>query len=150
MPRSRITKTRVGIITMAILDGNYAEVAYRLADISESTYYRWLQQGEADAESGTRSLYRELWESLQKADAQAEADAVRDLRNGTYANGTRDWKAAATFLERRYPSRWIRRTETTVVAEVAAQDEAPTPIEVLVDQLSELRAERRKAIAAAS
>jgi len=51
-------------------------------------------------------------ESLKKAEAQAEAELVRVVRET--ATKKKEWLPAITFLERRHPDRWGRRDKTTV------------------------------------
>jgi hypothetical protein len=70
--------------------------------VGESTWYRWLEKGRY---SKDRSIYREFWESIQKAEAAAEARAV----SGVMAAGRRNWTAYAWYLERKFPDRWGRK-----------------------------------------
>ena len=88
-------------IVTAIRAGNYAEPAARSAGISPATYYRWLRRGERAA-SG---IYRDFYEQVRRAESEAEVHAVAVIRR---AMGD-DWRAAAHYLERRYPDRWRRR-----------------------------------------
>jgi transposase len=88
-------------IVAAIRAGNYAEPAARSAGISPATYYRWLKRGE----EASRGIYRAFHDAVRRAEAEAEVHAVAVIRR---AMGD-DWRAAAHYLERRYPDRWRRR-----------------------------------------
>jgi transposase len=88
-------------IVAAVRAGNYAGPAARSAGISEATYYRWLKRGEEE----TSGRYRELYEAVRRAEAEAEVEVVARLRKAV----PDDWRAGLAFLERRYTERWGRR-----------------------------------------
>lgn len=115
-PRSKLTKRRKTKIVDALKNGAYREPAARAAGIGESTLYRWLEQGEADLEHGRSSPERELWEAIQKAEGEAEDEAVKIVMDAGRAG---DWKAAMTYLERKHPAKWGRRLKIT--------DDTPRP-----------------------
>lgn len=113
--RPKPRKLNNGMITAlseAIAKGNYAVTACQLCGIPESTLYNWLSQAQKDTELGVESPYTCLMESLKKAEAQAEAELVRVVRET--ATKKKEWLPAITFLERRHPDRWGRRDKTTV------------------------------------
>ena len=87
----------------AVREGNYRETAARLAGIGRSTFYRWLDK----ARESPEGPYGDFAARLDAAEAEAEADAVRDIREA----GRTTWQARAWYLERRHPSRWGRRAE---------------------------------------
>lgn len=103
----------------ALTAGNYACVACDLAGIGESTLYRWLRQGEEDAEADEESLFRQFWESYKKASIAAESRAVTTVRQAAQT----DWKAAMTYLERRRPERWGRRDSSHVTQDTTIRFE---------------------------
>ena len=105
-------------IVEAIRSGNYAEPSSRSAGISLSTFYRWLARGEAE-EQGP---YRDFLEAVREAEATAEIAAVAVLRDAM----TTDWRAAVSFLERRYGQRWHRHSHSQPVP-VATSLEAGAP-----------------------
>lgn len=88
-------------IVAAIRAGNYAEPAARSAGISAATYYRWLRRGERES----RGIYSDFREEVRRAESEAEVHAVAVIRRAM----PDDWRAAAHYLERRYPDRWRRR-----------------------------------------
>jgi hypothetical protein len=90
-------------IVKAIRAGNYGEPAARSAGVSPATYYRWMKAGEK-AGSG---IQHDFCEAVRNAEADAEVEAVARIRVAM----PNDWRAAAHYLERRYPDRW-RRHET--------------------------------------
>jgi hypothetical protein len=51
-----------------------------------------------------------FFEAYRKAEATAEEKAIKAI----YAAFPDDWRAAVTYLERRYPSRWARRQNVDV------------------------------------
>lgn len=93
-------------IVDAIRAGSYAEPACRAAGIAESTFYRWLQRGEAE----DRGIYADFVQAVRCAEAEAEVHAIELVR----AQMPEDWRAAIAFLERRFPSRWRRQTSAEI------------------------------------
>jgi transposase len=88
-------------IVAALRAGNYAKPAAESAGVSEATYYRWLDRGRKQK----RGIYREFHDDVRRAEADAEVEAVARWRKAFPDN----WRAIATYLERRYPERWRRR-----------------------------------------
>lgn len=102
---SKLTPQTAAIIVRALQSGCYRETAAQHAGIGISTFYRWLEVGEADYEANIDSPHRELWDAIKKAEADAEVAAVALIRRA--AGET--WQAAAWLLERKNPGRWGRR-----------------------------------------
>jgi hypothetical protein len=88
-------------ICRAIRAGNYPAVAARAAGISESTFYRWMEQGRSEAKGPHRAFY----DAVKEAEAESEVHAVAILRKEMKG----DWRAAVALLERRHSERWRRR-----------------------------------------
>lgn len=83
-----------------------AQIAIRNG-IHPDTLKLWLKKGlEEDAEEP----YRSFAQRYATAQIDDEADAVSDVMAGTQphegAGKPGDWKAAAWYLERKYPKRW--------------------------------------------
>ena len=93
-------------IVAAIRAGNYPKTAADYAGITERTFYRWLQRGQ-DEDSG---IYHEFAQAVQRAESEAEVCAVAILQRHMADN----WRAAVTFLERKFPERWGRRARIEV------------------------------------
>lgn len=107
--KSKLTEATQQELYNAIAGGNTHETACALAGIATSTFYEWLTKGE-EAKSGKFAHFHDV---IKKAEALAEAKRIEIIRKagegkGDYA-GKADWKAAAWYLERRYPEKWGRR-----------------------------------------
>lgn len=88
----------------AILDGNYVNVACELADISDETYRQWTKRAEAG-----ETPFTALIGAVKRASAIAEMTEVGKVRKA--GEDPRFWAASMTYLERRHPERWARRSE---------------------------------------
>lgn len=131
--RSRLTKEKTQELFNALAAGNTQETAAKLCDISESTFYYWKKRGR-EAKSG---IHREFYEAMEKAEALAEARRVQVIQQAMEGKGAfknADWKAAAWYLERRYPEKWGRNHMTAEVnhsGEVTQRHENETRIEIV-------------------
>lgn len=103
---SKLTSGVHDIIVEALASGCYRETAAEHAGIHVATFYRWIEQGEADIEHDRKSAHRELCEAIQEAEAKAELEALQAIKKA----GGKSWQAHAWFLERKKPDRWGRRT----------------------------------------
>jgi hypothetical protein len=103
---TKLTSEVRDAILASIEAGAYAEQAARAAGIAPSTFYAWRERGEAGEEP-----FLEFVEALRAREAIAEIVAVTVLRDAA-AGG--DWRAAAHFLERRFPQRWRRHDSTEI------------------------------------
>jgi transposase len=99
--RTKLTPELADEIAQTIESGNYAETAASASGIHKATFYRWLERGE-NASSG---LYKDFHDAVRRAEALAEARAIRVVQDAM----PKDWKAAMTYLERKFPERWGRR-----------------------------------------
>lgn len=97
---AKLTDEITRTITQAIAAGNYQRTAMKLAGIGESTFYQWLELGRQG-----RKPYKEFAESVEKAQAQAEARNVAIIEQAA----SESWQAAAWWLERRFPDDWGRK-----------------------------------------
>lgn len=98
----------------AIAAGNYVETAAELADLSKVTVYNWRKR----AETGEQP-YVQFVNAWKRAEAWAEAQAVANVRKAGQL--PQFWAAEMTFLERRHPERWGRRTEEGSAPRVVVQ-----------------------------
>jgi len=85
--------------------GSYVVVACKAVGISEVTFYDWIKRGEAGEE-----LYLKFLKSIKKAIAKTE---IKNIAIVQVAAG-KNWQAAMTWLERKYPQRWARRDKLEV------------------------------------
>jgi hypothetical protein len=118
----KITQETTDKICLAIRAGNYAKVAAEMAGIGETTYYRWLEEGQ---KVGASKVYREFWESIKRAEADAEVAAVALIRQAAN-NGT--WQAASWLLERKHGERWGRNDKLR--QEITGANGAPIALSV--------------------
>ncbi|MFC1639820.1 hypothetical protein ACFL3B_03540, partial [Gemmatimonadota bacterium] len=98
---TKLTPELAETIVEAIRGGNYAQVAAATAGISEMTFYSWLKRGTDEPDS----IYGEFAEAVLTASGEAEQEKLDRLRREVQADDG-DWKAAAWWLERRFPKRW--------------------------------------------
>ena len=92
MARSQVkfTPDVVDQIVAAVLAGNYVSTASAAAGIHRATYYSWMKRGEqaSDARANAEPLgvddegFADFYDRVSQATAQAEMDAVADVREG--------------------------------------------------------------------
>ncbi len=92
----------------ALIAGNTYAAACRVARINQSTFYRWMKQGNS-APEGT--LARDFFEMVEDATTQAEHRNIMCIQK---AAGKGNWQAAAWWLERRRPNDYGRRDTVQV------------------------------------
>lgn len=104
----------------AIRDGNYLETSAKLAGISKSAIYEWLERAEQGEDPYTRFA-----DALKNAEAMAEAQDVANVRAAGKA-GPQFWAASMTYLERRHPERWGKRQDESsgpkVIVQIGVKD----------------------------
>lgn len=108
--------TKGDAIVRAITLGAPREVAAQAAGVDPTTFYRWVAMGaefidlDDNAVAGLEPKQlrlRQFCQDVKRADAQAVVFAVELVAEAM----PKDWKAAMTWLERRYPGQWGRRLE---------------------------------------
>jgi hypothetical protein len=121
----------------AIEDGCYPETAAELADVGLTTFHTWMSKGEQGIPPF--DLFRR---AVKRAEAKAELIEVGKVRKA--GENPQYWTASMTYLERRHPSRWSRRSEPAENSKVTIQiglasPQAPvTVIQVQAPQALEL------------
>lgn len=136
---SKLTPEVAQRLENALRNGSYIGPACDHAGIVTASYYNWLDRGRVELkriDQAERALdglpkrapkanraaarracgplpseqpYLSFLERATRASADAELHAVGVLRSAM----TEDWRAALAYLERRYPARWRRVTDTT-------------------------------------
>ena len=109
----KLNDSMIEALSTVIAKGNYYITACKLCEISEPTFYGWINQAELDDANGLteeESIYIRLVKSLKKAEAQAEASFLAVVEDS--AQVKKEWLPAMTFLERRHPERWGRKDRT--------------------------------------
>ena len=118
MPRpTKMTPELVGALAEHLAAGAYLATACEAVGIAPSTFYAWRQRAPENPSTA------DLLAIIVEAEATAELQAVASIQRAAES----DWRAAAWYLEHRYPSRWRgTRTEDnpTTGAPTPTDDEA--------------------------
>jgi len=115
---TRLSKQLIEQIATYIENGNFAQDACKLADVSEAGYYKWLATGRAilDGElpkTKANALTVDLVEAIKHADAKFKAYHLSNINKASRTT----WQASAWMLERRFPEEYGRRTDNAVKVE---------------------------------
>ncbi len=102
-------------ILWALRLGNFRKTAAEYAGISERTLCDWIYKG-AEAGSGE---YAEFCNDVIEAEQAAEVRALGVIQQAA----NRDWKAAAWFLERKFPQRYCTRAAVFLAKRLDIEDE---------------------------
>lgn len=98
---SKLTESRMEKLIEALRAGAYRIDACRVAGIHYNTLLAWEKKGEAQE----KGEFLEFLDALRKAEAEA---VITNIEVVTNAAQDGDWRAAAWFLEHKYPDRWAR------------------------------------------
>lgn len=101
--RSKFTVARCAGIVEALERGNTLTHAAALNGVARETVYAWLAKGEKATDP--ESTYRRFYEDVSRANALVADFAVGKIK----AAMPDDWRAAMTFLERRFPDEYSKR-----------------------------------------
>lgn len=101
--KSKLTPQLIKDARKLLQGGNYVSTVCEFLGIHESTWYKWMAEGEK-AKTGIK---REFFESIKKAEAEAEIRLITDMQK--IAEADQKWQALAWMLERKYPERWGRK-----------------------------------------
>ena len=103
---TKLTPDLQAAVCRHLASGCYVCTACELVGISEKTLSNWKQRG-ADGEEPFVSFVQ----ALKEAEAKAEERAVLLVQ----AAMPNDWKAAMTWLERKFPDRWSRNEKREIM-----------------------------------
>jgi len=106
--KNQLTPEIANAIALIVSRGNYYATACKALGIGIQVFQRWMQIGEA-ADSG---IYRDLYLSVERANAEAEIYAVEKWRAQLG-----DGNHAERFLARRHPDRWGEHKHITIAVE---------------------------------
>jgi len=81
--------------------GNYRVVAAEASGVSDRTFLRWMEQGEAEPEGPFGAFV----EKVMAAERAAEVYHVQQV----HKHALDDWRASIEFLARKHPDRWAKR-----------------------------------------
>jgi hypothetical protein len=98
-----ISESIIASVVEKVRAGNYFQISVAASGVSIKTGSNWRKQGEQDDEANVDSLFREFFLSIEEAEAEAEVDDIRDIRNGC-----ENWQSKAWIRERRSRERWGR------------------------------------------
>lgn len=110
MRPSKLTPDVQRIIVGAVREGMYLEPSAALAGVTRQTIYNWAKRGE-----GGEEPYAAFFVALKKAEAEAELDLYREVRQKQDG-----WQSVSWVMERRWPYRWAARVRTQVAEQVDA------------------------------
>ena len=115
-PTKFTTEVRKKIL-WALRLGNYRKTAAEYAGISERTLCMWVARGE----QGEAGEYREFLDQVLEAEQTAEVRALGVIHQAA----NKDWKAAAWFLERKFPERFCTRAAVFLAKRLAVDEGLP-------------------------
>ena len=107
MSEDLITTEQMVSVDLAIQEGSHRKRALKAAGVSEATYRQALRM----ASDGVNP-YHDWIIGLEQAEATAEGNLVKSIA------ATKDWRAAAFILERRYPEQWGQKIQVEVKREL--------------------------------
>lgn len=98
-PKPKLTKALIETIEKSLTSHNTKKTTCEMVGIGQTTFYRWLEEGEL-ARSG---LKRELWESVKRAQSISKTILVNQIAKDP------NWQAKAWLLERMHPEEFGRQ-----------------------------------------
>jgi hemerythrin superfamily protein len=129
---SKLTESRMEKLIEALRSGNYRIDACRAAGIHYNTLLAWEKKGESQ-KSGE---YIDFLDALRRAEAEAVVSNVKIINKAATGG---DWRAAAWFLEHKYPNNWARLDKRAI------EDMIPnTSKDVIQERINEYWAERER------
>ena len=102
MPRKmKLTRELISEAEKWIKAGNFTTVVCQYLGIHQSTWYRWMAEGE----KAKKGIKKEFYDRIKKAESHSEMRNVQLIQQA----GNETWQAAAWYLERKFPDRWGKR-----------------------------------------
>lgn len=111
-------------IYQALSTGHYPAFAAAKVGISPETLYEWIRKGRGDFQRLSKleregiplreedySIYFDLYVKVQRALFEVQEGPLTRIQEAS----EEDWRAAAHFLERRFPKEWGKKSEKTNV-----------------------------------
>ena len=149
---SKLTPERAQAIALAVSEGHYLQHAAAAAGVARSTVHSWLARGQKARERLDRGgepepddgPYLDLLDTLEGAERCAVELGIAPIRA---AMERVDWRAAAWYLERRFPRHWRpdadggARDEEDAAAAFAADKAASEELLAKLKRLAEVSAE---------
>lgn len=121
MAKVKLTPELSQEICKYIKQGLSNRTAADCAGITESTFYSYIRQGEADLEKQKTTIFSQFLQSLKKAESAHKLGRLAVIRR---AADEGNWQAAAWELERRYRDDYGRNAVDARV-ELSGKDGGP-------------------------
>jgi len=132
MARPTLYTKKLGRALCAQVEGGVTlRVAARTHGISRTTLYNWLAHG-----AKGREPYATFRARLERSQAACEVGLTLSM----FEASKDDWRAAAWFLEKRFPKRWGSKHRLDVVK--APGDMTDAELEAAIEQLGYVRRDR--------
>ena len=112
MAKSKLTEELIKEAARLIEAGNYQKHVAQALGVDESTWYRWLREGEQSEDEN--DLKYKFYQSIKKAEAKAVARNVALIQRAAQEG---NWQAAAWWLERKFPAEWGKRDKLDIGAD---------------------------------
>lgn len=112
--KTKLTQDLIQEAEKLLRAGNYASTVCSYLGIHESTWYRWMEEGK-EAKSGIK---KEFCEAIKRAETTAEIRNVNLIQKAA----EEDWRAAMTYLERKFPDRWGRKERVEAKIQHSGKD----------------------------
>ncbi len=114
---SKLTPEIQEKIVQALSIGNYRKDAAEYAGIDAATLRRWMLRGAREKDSAYADLRAAVLEAESRAKITAIGCITKAMRNG-------DWRAAAYWLERKFPHQFSDRSQLFLIQKTFEQVEA--------------------------
>ncbi len=114
---SKLTPEIQDKIIQALAIGNYRKDAAEYAGIDATTLHRWMLRGAREKDSACADLRTAVLEAESRAKITAIGSITKAMRNG-------DWRAAAYWLERKFPHQFSDRSQLFLIQKTFEQVEA--------------------------
>jgi hypothetical protein len=133
---TKFNDERASKILEALRLGVPQATAVTYAGVSDSTYYRWLQDA---AKDDAPQQLKDFRDAVHAARAEAEVRSLAVIQNAS----RKTWQAAAWFLERGFPQHWARSDRHEVTGKDGGPIELNVDSEALESKLRQLIAKRK-------
>jgi len=110
--KCKLTPELQSKICKYIEDGNYAIHACSAVGINASTFYDWIKRGELDSSSNSNTKFSNFYNSIKEAEGRSVVFHMENIHKAAEAG---EWAASMTWLERRFPDMFGKRTVEPVI-----------------------------------
>ena len=115
----KLTVLLIEQICDLLISGHSIARSAMISGVSESTIYRWLSIGK---KSGADEIYTQLVERVWEAIECSEFELLQSMRMA--ASEKENWRVSAWLLERRFPEKYGKRTESESTKAVNGSENA--------------------------